>query len=165
MKKRIPLFLLATLPALAWAGGEHAGHGHADGSAATPGEVAASPAGRPGKAAEVTRTIEVAMGDDLRFMPDRFQAKAGETVRFFVRNTGKVRHEFVIGTMDELKAHAEMMRRMPDMEHNDPALLSLKPGQRGALIWKFDRPGIVDIACLVPGHLEAGMSARVAVEN
>ncbi len=69
----------------------------------------------------------------------------------------------VIGSMTELKEHAEMMRNMPGMQHAEANMITLKPGQRGGLVWKFDQPGSVDFACLVPGHLEAGMVGKVTV--
>lgn len=156
-RKLIPLFALSVLPALSWAAG-----GHDHGGATT--HDSASRAGQPGKAGQVSRTLEVVMDDTMRFTPDRFTVKAGETVRFFVKNVGRVPHEMVIGSIDELKAHAETMRKMPGMAHADENMLTLKPGQRSALVWSFDRPGTVDIACLVPGHFEAGMAAQVKVE-
>ena len=156
------LLLLAGLPLLALAGGNHAGghdHAHAHAHEA----AASSPAGQPGNPAKVSRTIQLVMDDSMRFTPDNVAVKAGETVRFLVRNKGKLAHEMVIGPMDELKAHAEMMRSMPDMQHAEPNMLTLKPGQRGALVWQFGPPGTVDFACLVPGHMEAGMAAKVQV--
>ncbi|EXI81942.1 MAG: Plastocyanin precursor [Candidatus Accumulibacter appositus] len=125
----------------------------------------ASTVGVPGNAADVTRTIDVNMDDSMRFVPDHVTVKAGETVRFFLKNRGKMPHEMVIGSMAELKEHAEIMRKFPSMEHEEPNMITLKPGQRGGLIWKFDRPGSVDFACLVPGHMEAGMVAKVTVSK
>ncbi len=127
------------------------------------GEQPASAVGMAGKPADVTRTIEVTMNDSMHFVPDDITVKAGQTIRFFARNLGKVPHEMVIGSMAELKEHAEMMRNMPGMQHAEANMITLKPGQRGGLIWKFDQPGSVDFACLVPGHLEAGMIAKVTV--
>ena len=37
------------------------------------------------------------MTDNMRFTPDRIQVRQGETVRFVVRNEGKMLHEMVIG--------------------------------------------------------------------
>lgn len=120
--------------------------------------------GRPGDAAQVSRVIDMTMEDTMRFTPEQVTVKAGETVRFFLKNTGQVPHEFVIGSMDELREHAEMMRRMPEMKHDDPNSITLAPGQIGGVIWQFDRAGAVDFACLVPGHFEAGMIGKVQVE-
>ena len=120
--------------------------------------------GQPGDPAKVNRVIDMTMNDTMRFTPDRITVKAGETVRFFLKNTGKVPHEFVIGSMDELREHAEMMRRMPEMQHEEPNSITLAPRQIGAVVWQFERPGTVDFACLVPGHFEAGMVGKVQVE-
>ncbi|MBW7926128.1 MAG: cupredoxin family protein [Burkholderiaceae bacterium] len=120
--------------------------------------------GQPGDPAKVDRVIDMTMDDTMRFTPDRITVKAGETVRFFLKNTGKVPHEFVIGSMDELREHAEMMRRMPEMRHEEPNSITLAPRQIGAVVWQFERPGPVDFACLVPGHFEAGMAGKVLVE-
>lgn len=136
----------------------------AHGSNAADGHAHADVNGRPGDAAQVSRVIDMTMDDTMRFTPDRITVKAGETVRFFLKNTGKVPHEFVIGSMDELREHAEMMRRMPEMKHEEPNSITLAPRQIGGVVWQFDRPGTVDFACLVPGHFEAGMVGKVQVE-
>ncbi len=171
MKKSLSILILSVLPALALASGDHAG-GHD-----MPGDKTQmshdmegmsheghdGAAGKPGDPAKVSRTIEVTMGDDMRFTPSLIKVKAGETVRFFVRNTGKIPHEMVIGSMAELKEHSAMMRKMPKMKHADPNMVSLAPGQRGGIVWQFDKAGTVDFACLVPGHLEAGMVGKISV--
>lgn len=120
--------------------------------------------GRPGDPAKVDRTVDITMDDTMRFNPDRISVKAGDTIRFFLRNDGGMPHEMVIGTLDELKEHAEMMRKMPDMQHAEPNMIRLAPGQRGGIVWQFDQPGTISFACLVPGHMEAGMVGKVAVE-
>lgn len=152
----LSLVLLPALsPSLAAASGKHA-------DAHMGGQQAPS-IGEPGKAAQVSRTIELVMRDTMRFEPDHITVKPGETVRFAVRNAGKIPHEFVIGSMDELKEHAAMMRQMPTMQHHDADAMSLQPGERGELVWHFARAGKVDFACLVPGHMEAGMAGTVTV--
>ena len=70
----------------------------------------------------------------------------------------------VIGTLSELKEHAEMMRKMPGMKHDDPNAVTLASGQRGGIVWQFAQAGSVDFACLLPGHLEAGMKGSIRVE-
>lgn len=172
MKKALTILILGALPAIAVAAGNHAGGHDMDGHRMMQGhdmpgmqkDAHASMAGQPGDPAKVSRTIEVVMDDSMRFTPGKISVKAGETVRFFVKNAGKIPHEMVIGTMDELKEHAEMMRKMPEMQHAEPNMITLKPGQRGGIVWQFDKPGTVDFACLVPGHMEAGMVGKVVVE-
>jgi uncharacterized cupredoxin-like copper-binding protein len=121
--------------------------------------------GKPGDPGKVTRSIQVEMDDTMRFKPDSIRVKRGETIRFIVRNTGKLKHEMVLGTIEELKEHAEMMRKFPEMEHADPNQVSVGPGMTGELVWQFTRAGTFDFACLVPGHFEAGMVGKVQVSR
>lgn len=123
-----------------------------------------SAAGSTGDPANINRDVEITMDDSMRFAPDSLTFKAGETVRFIIRNSGKIPHEFVIGLMSELMEHAEMMRAMPSMQHAEANMLTLAPGAEGELIWRFDDTGTVDFACLIPGHLEAGMQGVIRVE-
>jgi uncharacterized cupredoxin-like copper-binding protein len=78
-----------------------------------------------------------------------------------VKNEGKVFHEFVLGTMKELKAHAELMKRHPGMEHDEPYIAHAGPGKSQSVVWQFTQPGEYYFACLVPGHFEAGMVGKV----
>lgn len=169
MKTTLSVLTLAALPALVLAAGEHPGHHHhpqgdPQKMHAEHGAMHAAGIGRPGDPAKVSRTIEVTMDDSMRFVPNRIQVKAGETVRFFVRNAGKLQHEFVLGTLAQLKEHAAMMRANPTMKHDEPNMTSVPAGKFGGLVWQFHQPGTVDFACLVPGHFEAGMVGRIIVE-
>lgn len=171
MKKLVSILVLACAPALTFAAGEHSGEhsgGHNMGGHNMAGHdmsnmTSMAGAGRPGDPAKVNRTIDVVMDDTMRFEPSQIEVKAGETIRFFVKNSGKIPHEMVIGSIAELKAHAEEMKKMPDMQHAEPNMITLKAGQRGGLVWTFDQPGTVDFACLIPGHMEAGMVGKVKV--
>ena len=109
------------------------------------------------------RTIEITMGDDMRFTPDRIEVRQGDTVRFVVRNGGKVLHEMVIGTEAELAEHAALMRKFPTMEHDEPFMAHVKPAGQGEMVWNFNRPGTFEFACLVAGHFEAGMKGTIVV--
>ena len=121
--------------------------------------------GQLGDARKVDRTIDITMDDAMRFHPAVVRVKAGETVRFRVRNTGSIRHEMVIGSMKELREHAALMRKFPEMEHAEPNQATVDPGNTGELVWQFRKPGTFDFACLQPGHFEAGMRGRVVVER
>ena len=120
--------------------------------------------GIAGDPKKVKRTIEIRMTDDMRFAPKDIQVKLGETVRLVAVNAGKVLHEIVIGTPQELRAHAEMMKKHPGMEHEEPWMVHVDPGQKGALVWTFNRAGTFEFACLIPGHFEAGMIGRITVK-
>ena len=75
--------------------------------------------GREGDPKRVARTVRLDMTDAFRFTPADVTVKRGETVKFVVANSGKVLHEMVLGTTDELKEHAALMKKFPDMEHAD----------------------------------------------
>lgn len=121
------------------------------------------PWGIAGDAPVVTRRIEIRMGDNMRFAPEHIEVTQGETIRFVHFNDGKVMHEFVLGTADELAEHAELMKRFPDMEHDEPYMAHVPPGETGEIIWHFNQPGDFDFACLLPGHFEAGMVGKIKV--
>ena len=116
-----------------------------------------------GDAQAVTRTIEITMLDTMRFVPDQITVKQGETVRLTVKNAGKVMHELVIGTKQELDTHAEMMKKHPNMEHDEPYMAHVSSGKSADIIWNFNRAGQFDFACLLPGHYEAGMVGKITV--
>lgn len=127
-------------------------------------KVADTPFGREGDPRRVTRTIQVDMADTMRFTPASITVKRGETVRLVARNKGQVLHELVLGTPDELKQHAELMKKFPEMEHEEPHMVHVKPGRRGEIVWQFTQPGEFQFACLIPGHFEAGMVGKVSVK-
>ncbi len=119
--------------------------------------------GIAGDPKKVTRTIEVDMTDAMRFTPDRIEIRQGETVRFVHMNSGKVMHEFVLGTKPELDEHAALMKKFPGMEHDEPYMAHVAPGKRGEIVWTFNKVGEFDFACLLPGHYEAGMVGKIKV--
>jgi len=142
-----------TVPA--WSAGNHAG-GHSHGSDT-------QAIGQPGEASQVSRTLELSMSDSMRFSPSNITVKAGETIKFVLNNVGKLKHEFVLGTDKELKEHYQQMLKFPEMEHDEPNMVTVAPGKTGVVIWTFTQAGKVDFACLLPGHYGAGMKGSVAV--
>lgn len=159
MKQFIPIAIFA----LATAAGTAFAHGDEDHHAGKQKDNAAA-LGKPGNPAKVSRTIEVDMNDNMRFTPANIAVKRGETIKFVVKNSGKLKHEMVLGSIKELKEHAELMRKFPEMEHDDPNQVAVDPGKTGAMVWQFTRTGTFEFACLQPGHFEAGMVGKVAVK-
>ena len=121
--------------------------------------------GIAGDAKAVVRMIEVSMLDTMRFSPDTINIKVGETVKLVVKNTGGQPHEFVIGTKKENAEHAALMMKFPNMEHDEPYMAHVPPGKTGEIIWKFNKAGNFDFACLIAGHYQAGMIGRIAVKS
>lgn len=117
--------------------------------------------GKPGDPKMISRTIQVDMDDNMRFTPDDIKVRQGETIRFAVRNRGKLLHEMVIGTMAQLRSHQGKMRKHPGMEHDDANMTHVRPGKQGAMLWQFTKAGEFYFACLIPGHFEAGMAGKI----
>lgn len=119
--------------------------------------------GIAGDASAVRRTISVGMTDNMRFTPARIEVKQGETIRFVLKNDGKLMHEFVIGTRKENDEHAALMAKFPNMQHDEPYMAHVEPGKTGQIVWTFNRAGEFDFACLIAGHYQAGMVGTIVV--
>ena len=146
-------FAIAASATGALASGNHAG-GHGESSI-----------GKAGVAAKASRTVTVEMADSMRYTPSDIQVKRGETIRFLVKNSGKVRHELSLGTEKELLEHLEQMKKFPGMEHDEPSKITLDPGKQGDIVWQFTKAGAVNFACLMPRHFEGGMKGLVNVNK
>lgn len=173
---------LAIGSSMALAAGSHddghgGGHGDKHGSKMSIGE--------PGKSAEVSRTINITMSDNL-FDPEEIAVKEGETIRFVVKNDGEFVHEFNIGTATMHAGHQKEMMMMMEhgaleadkinhsmmkmdmgggktMMHDDPNSVLLEPGKSAEVIWKFSKKAELEFACNVPGHYESGMMGEVHI--
>lgn len=121
--------------------------------------------GQTGSPKHISRTINITMSDEMKFLPGNIKVKQGETIRFVIKNGGEVLHEMVIGRKADLKKHAALMVRFPGMEHAEPYMAHAKEGQTAEIIWTFSKLGTFEYGCLVPGHYEAGMRGTVVVTN
>ena len=126
------------------------------------------PFGMQGNPKKVTRTIAIDMTDNMRFSPSEITVRQGETVRFVITNKGKMLHEMILGTLDELKAHGEKAVTVVGvaelgMEHDDPYMTHVRAGRKDSMVWQFTQPGEFYFACLIPGHFEAGMLGKITV--
>ncbi len=124
-------------------------------------EASALASGKPNDVA--VRTVVIDMDDSLRFAPAHWEAAEGEELRLLVVNSGKVRHELVIGDEKALTEHARLMRESPHGHHHSDNAVSVEPGQAQVLRWSFKTPGIWGMACFEPGHFEAGMAGQIVV--
>ena len=142
--------------------------------------------GSKGNKNEVSRVIKVIMYDNY-YEPNSFQVKAGETIKFEVKNVGELVHEFNIANkMMHMKHQPEMQKMVENeillsnsidkdkmkkmakidksMAHSHSNSVLLEPKQKGEIIWKFDNAVNIEIACNVPGHYQAGMIALVNIK-
>ena len=155
--------LMGGLSATAFAHTKKSGEdSHADADAELVKEQ--KPWGIAAEESEATRTVEVAMKDSMEFVPASVSVEEGETVKFVVTNDGKLMHEFVLGTEESNDEHAEMMMKFPGMEHDEPYMAHVEPGNTQELTWTFNRAGDFAFACLIAGHYQAGMVGDLDVD-
>jgi uncharacterized cupredoxin-like copper-binding protein len=126
-------------------------------------------AGEPGDPKKPARTIRVLMLDDgsekdMKFEPASITVRKGEQIRFVLENGGTESHEFMLATVAGNRKHGELMKKFPDMEHDDPNAKRLAVGDHGELLWRFTKTGEFEFACLIPGHYEAGMHGKIIVK-
>ncbi len=119
--------------------------------------------GRTADPAKAARTIRVEMRDSYEFSPSAITIKVGESVRFVAANVGADTHEMVLGTLEDLRAHAEMMKKHPGMPHDEANMVHVAPGNSGVMAWQFTQPGEFYFACLVDDHFERGMVGKITV--
>jgi uncharacterized cupredoxin-like copper-binding protein len=95
------------------------------------------------------------------FAPDRLSVKPGETVRFVIRNTDPIDHEFILG--DE---HVQLVHEEGTEAHHPPrpGEVSVPAGQTVVTIYTFpETPGELIFGCHLPGHYDFGMRGTVAI--
>ena len=132
----------------------HEAHGHF--SAGEPGD--------PKKPARIVKVKMIEEGKKMLFEPAVIKVKRGEQIRIMLMNDGTEDHEFILATQMENRKHAEQMKKFPEMEHDDPNAKRLSPFNSTEILWKFTKRGEFEYACLIPGHLEAGMLGKVIVK-
>ena len=145
---------LALLPGLLAQASAHEAHEH-------------FAAGEPGDPKKPFRTVKVTMLEDgkkMLFEPAMVEVRLGEQIRFEIFNEGTWNHEFVLATEEANRKHAELMKKFPDMEHEDPNAVTVAPYVVTELLWKFTKKGEFEYACLISGHYEAGMHGAVIVK-
>jgi uncharacterized cupredoxin-like copper-binding protein len=120
-------------------------------------------AGEPGDATKPARTIEIELSE-MTYEPIRIEVKRGEQIRFVLRNAGTEDHEFLLATTRENLKHAEVMKKNPHMEHDDPNGVRLGPKKSAEILWRFTKPGSFEYSCLIPNHRDYGMVGHVTVK-
>lgn len=156
MKKTIAYAIVAMLLG---ATAVHADQGHAHDDAVAYGEP-----GNPDEPARLIMVTMKEMGGGMKFLPDTINIRAGEQVRFRIRNSGELEHELVFATLEENLAHGVEMAKNPDMEHDDPNAVRVQPGEVSDIVWRFTNAGEFDYSCLLPGHREGGMFGSIIVQ-
>lgn len=158
----LPLPLLALLPALALAHGEHA---PLDPDMKIPDRIEAveSPFGRMGARREATRVIEVQVDAQQRVAPATLDFSHGETIHFRARNDGDTVCQFLLGTVEDIRAQYDMTRQFPGGVFDSPSSQRLRPGRSAEIVWEFTRVGEFAYACVSGGEFDAGRLGTIRV--
>jgi uncharacterized cupredoxin-like copper-binding protein len=132
------------------------------------------------EAADADRVVNVTMSE-FAFDP-AIVVTAGETVTFVVTNAGVVEHEFRISNAHRIEEHIASghedhdeggdMDDDMDMdegghhEENADVMIMVPAGETGEVTVTFpdDTTLYTDVACLIPGHYEAGMHAELSYD-
>ncbi len=87
--------------------------------------------------------------EDLRFVPNRLNAKVGMPLRVSLTNRGTERHDLNFQAI-----------HMPGLQGVESIL---EPGETRTITLQFDTPGTHTFICSLPGHAAAGMTGAVFV--
>jgi uncharacterized cupredoxin-like copper-binding protein len=130
---------------------------------------------------EADRAIEISM-TEFAFSVDALEVAAGETIEFVVTNAGVVPHEFRLSNADRIDDHIAsgheehmddgMDDGMDDSDETDAEghledgdiVMLLEAGETSTIMVTFpdDTTLFTELACLIPGHYEAGMTTEIA---
>ena len=102
------------------------------------------------------QTVVVTMHHS-RFQPEVVRVAPGATVRFVLRNTDPIDHEFILGDQQVQRRHEQGRER----EHHGevPGEVSVAAGGEAATTYTFPKggPASLQFACHLPGHYAYGM--------
>lgn len=173
-KRQAFLFLMACLGGQAQAEGnhdvmdhskmDHAAMDHSKMDHSNMNMAGMSAVGMPATGAKPDKVVHVILSDDMRIrFKKEVKIEPNDVVQFVVMNTGKLDHEFSIGSAQEQLKHREMMKTMGSHDHDSGSTVTVKPGKAKQLLWHFHGDNQVEFACNIPGHAEAGMVKTVTL--
>ena len=102
----------------------------------------------PGGAAEGNNQVEI-VATEMRFSPNRIDARVGKPVIIAIVNKGSERHDLAFPAIE-----------MPNLQGVETLTM---PGQSTRLTMTFDRPGTFPFLCTIPGHAASGMTGALFV--
>ena len=109
------------------------------------------------------RTVVVTMHHS-RFEPSVVQVEPGQRVRFVLRNTDPIDHEFILGGPAVQRRHEQGRERH---HHGDvPGERSVAAGQEATTTYAFPSTPTsqtLEFACHLPGHYAYGMHGTARV--
>jgi uncharacterized cupredoxin-like copper-binding protein len=107
-----------------------------------------------------TRTVEITM-HHTHFEPSSIEVRPGTTVRFVLRNSDPIDHEFIVG--DEAVQQRHRVGHEQRHDGSVPGEISVPSGTVATTTFQFDSAGTIAYACHLPGHEAYGMVGVVRV--
>lgn len=112
-----------------------------------------------GSSDPVLRTVNVTIHYS-HFDPSSFSFPPGTTVRFVVRNTDPIDHEFIVGAQAVQDAHESGT----EVYHPPrPGEMTVPAGTIRTTIVTFARSGSIIFGCHLPGHYAYGMRGVIRI--
>jgi nitrite reductase (NO-forming) len=105
--------------------------------------TAPRPAQNPPAAAQNLTVQVVVRASEFKFSPTSVQVPVGQKISFTLQNSGAVEHDLTL--------------------QNTPFSLHAGPGQTTTGEYTFDKPGVLEFICSIPGHRDAGMKGTLTV--
>lgn len=159
MKKRFLLPLLCLTVGSVYAEGVHHDMDHSQMAHTGMSMKSTSAVGMPAMGAKPDKVVYVMLSDDMKItFKKAVDIHPDDVVQFVVMNTGKMDHEFSIGSPAEQIDHREMMKTMTGHHHDSDNAITVEPGKAKQFMWHFHGDKTVEISCNIPGHYEAGMT-------
>ena len=112
--------------------------------------------------ASAATTLNISM-TEFAFSPNTFTIPAGKPISITIRNNGAVVHSFIIMKSGYVINGSFTDADKTNIFWEEP---QIAPGQ--SVTDKFTAPGdpgVYQIICGIPGHLESGMVAKLTVIN
>jgi uncharacterized cupredoxin-like copper-binding protein len=104
-----------------------------------------------------TVTIRI---EHSRFRPARLELPAGATVRFVLRNTDPIDHEFIVGDERVQQVH----ERGSERHHGaKPGEISVPALEQRSTTLTLEEPGSLIFGCHLPGHYAYGMRGEIEI--
>ncbi|MBL4830746.1 MAG: copper-binding protein [Aliivibrio sp.] len=125
-----------------------------------------SDVGMPATGVKPNKVVHVMLSDDMKIIFKKdVKVETNDVVQFVIMNTGKIEHEFTIGSAQEQLEHREMMTSMNMGHHEEMSSnsVTVKPGKAKQLLWHFQGVKDIQFACNILGHAEAGMLKNITL--
>jgi uncharacterized cupredoxin-like copper-binding protein len=120
-----------------------------------------------GMAGMASRTVEIEMAE-WEFSNKAITVKPGEVIRFVVRNSGNIPHEFMFMPGAAMQAVSYRLERADWnlLEHEAPFEQAIVlPGDSFEVVMRIEMPGTWMYMCMFPYHMQFGMMGVMVTEG